>query len=169
MTARIGEQATIKIRQFPDRVELVELHVNFPEGTRAAGHPPLNVAKWAEWADAQGLLYMKYRQLAIDEQEIVEELLGESRQEGVAPYDVEKATEDLMLKLVDLGGDEMKRALVQARQRGRRQRITDEELVEVARFRAKHSASETAAKYSMSVRNVFRWDSLARERGLVEG
>jgi hypothetical protein len=29
------------------------------------------------------------------------------------------------------------------------------------------SASESATKFSTSVRNVFRWNALARERGLV--
>lgn len=167
-TMPLGEKSWITVRRRPTHVELVELHIVFVEGTRAAGCPKLDVAEMAIKADAAASVFASYVALAKDWVKITEDLSSDAPAGLAVNVPSLEETTTFLIRRSPPGHGELVEADKRARGRARRQRIDDDFLAQVAEYRAEHSASETADKYSTSVRNVFRWDRLARERGLAE-
>lgn len=162
VTWPLGERSTITLRQFPDHDELVTLHVEFEEGTKVAGYPPIDIEAWATEVVGEIRLYEACRHGAAA---FIEQL----RRDGIVGDldDEESRLQDMTRVLLEHApGQVAGKAFTWARKRRRRQRISDDFLREVAAYRDDHTAAETAVKYGVNVRTVFRWDK--RAQGLTE-
>lgn len=164
-TIPLGEKSWIKILRRPGRVELLELHVVFVEGTLAAGYPKLDVAEMAIRADAVADVIGSYGPVAADFLKILEPLRVAGHAKRGAP-----SLEDVMTDLIKrMPPDEAEfsEAETRARKRGRRRVLDDAFLRSVAEYRSEYGVAKTAEKFSTNERQVQRWLAEAKDRGIA--
>jgi hypothetical protein len=94
----LGEKSTLTIDAFPGYAELVELHVEFIPGTRAAGHPGLDLAAIVERYDAAMTAIATARWMAEDAVESADELEALLGRHLIKPLsrDVDEVTKELL-------------------------------------------------------------------------
>jgi hypothetical protein len=161
----LGEKSTITIRRFPTHVELVELHLVFPEGTRAVGYKPINVANLAEMADVQTEVNANTDALAA----VIVESADDLEQLG-SPYGPESRDIDEVRRSLMSGSIRdviVKQAVSAAKARTHRRVVDDAHLAEVAAYRNDHSVADTALYYGATERQVARWLAKARSLGIT--